>query len=285
MKTQRKRTSPPPPASSMMKVTLLLVLCASVSCGVPLPFTPSKPGSPTDRGGVRFVLAVKAEGESLERSVEQTSEVIRNRCDHLRVFCDVRREGGAGSNRLALRVSGPHDSERVKRVLLAQGLLELRPVVSQPNPMPIEAYATRAEALAAAGANNDVLPYSERGPEAVEFLVVERTPVITGQDLRDAEAVALSGAEDAEDYSIHFSLKPEGGRRLGEWSEANINRYLAVVLNGEVRSAPFIKSKITDDGQITGLFTKEEAEDVALTLRSGGMPAPVEVLEEGTYKP
>lgn len=48
---------------------------------------------------------------------------------------------------------------------------------------------------------------------------------------------------------------------------------------------PYIRSQITEDGQITGNFTREQAEDVALTLRSGGLPAPVEVLEEGTYKP
>ncbi len=284
MKTQSTRPSPPP-ASMMMKVTLLLVLCTSLSCGVPLPFTSRGPQTPKDKGGIRLLVAVKAEGESLEQNVEQTLVVIKNRCDNLGVFCDVRREGGAGSNRIALRVSGPADSARVRRVLLAQGLLELRPVVSPPNPMPMKAYATRAEAQAAAGANNDVLPYVAEEAMPGEFLVVERTRVITGQDIRQAEAVALTGAEDADDYSIHFMLKPEGGARLGSWTEKNIYRYIAVVLNGEVRSAPFIKSKITEDGEITGRFTKEQAEDAALTLRSGGLPAPVEVLEEGTYKP
>jgi preprotein translocase subunit SecD len=278
MKKQRKRTSPPPP----LALLTLCLLCLTPACGGPLPFT-SQGGKPTDRGGIRLVLAVKAEGAALEQSVEQTAAVIRTRCDQLGVFCDVRREGGAGSNRLALRVSGAPDAERVKRVLLAQGLLELRPVVSPPNPAPIATYATRDAALAAAGANQDVLPYLESEPEGREFIVVERTPVITGRHLRNAEAVAAPPVDDA--YFIDFSLHPEGAARLGSWTGANVGRYLAVVLNGRVRSAPFIKSQITEDGQIAGMFTKEQAEDVALTLRSGGLPAPVEVLEEGTYKP
>ncbi len=280
MKKQRKRTSSP----SLALLTLCL-LCMTPACGgVPLPFKPSEPQRPKDRGGIRLVLAVKAEGAALEQSVEQTAAVIRSRCDHLGVFCDVRREGGAGSNRLALRVSGAPDSERIKRVLLAQGLLELRPVVSPPNPSPIVTYATRDAALAAAGADKDVLPYEGDEAEPGQFLVVERTPVITGQHLRNAEAVAATTEEDSE-YLIDFSLQPEGSARLGSWTGANVGRYLAVVLNGRVRSAPFIKSQITEDGQITGMFTKEQAEDVALTLRSGGLPAPVEVLEEGTYEP
>jgi preprotein translocase subunit SecD len=259
---------------------LLLLPGATLSCGLPLPFRSSQ--TPRDRGGIRLVIAVKAEGDALEKSVEQTAEVIRSRCDPLGVFCDVRREGGAGSNRLALRVSGHVAPARVKSVLLAQGLLELRPVVSPPNPMPLKVYATRAEAVAAAGADRDVLPYVEAEAEPGQFLVVERTPVISGQDLRSAKALSYGGDDD---FSIAFTLKPEGAARLGRWTEANIGRYVAITLNGRVRSAPFIKDKITEDGQISGHFTKEQAEDVALTLRSGGLPAPVEVLEEGAYKP
>ncbi len=280
MKTQSKRPTPP----ALLWLLLSLVVGATPACGVPLPFTSSEPQRPKDKGGIRLVLAVKAEGAALEQSVEQTAAVIRTRCDHLGVFCDVRREGGAGSNRLALRVSGAADSQRVRSVLLAQGLLELRPVVSPPNPSPITTYAARDAALAAAGADEDVLPYEGDDAGPGQFLVVERTPVIKGQHLRNAEAVAATTEEDSE-YLIDFSLQPEGSARLGSWTGANIGRYLAVVLNGRVRSAPFIKSQITEDGQITGMFTKEQAEDVALTLRSGGLPAPVEVLEEGTYEP
>lgn len=274
MKTHGKRPTP------LALLLLLLLPGATLSCGLPLPST--SPGQqPKDRGGIRLVVAVKAEGDALEKSVGQTAEVIRSRCNHLGVFCDVRREGGAGSNRLALRVSGPLAPARVKSVLLAQGLLELRPVVSPPSPAPLKVYATRAEALAAAGADKDVLPYVEVEPG--QFLVVERERVITGEHLRDAEALSYGAGDD--EFLISFTLNPEGGARLGSWTGANIGRYIAVALNGQVRSAPFIKSKITEDGQISGHFTREQAEDVALTLRSGGLPAPVEILEEGTYKP
>jgi preprotein translocase subunit SecD len=277
MKKQLQRMSP-------LVLLTLCVLCLIPACGLPLPFTSSKRQQTKDRGGIRLVVVVKAEGMAAGQSVEQTMSVIRSRCDHLGVFCDVRHEGGEGSNRLALRVSGGLDAERIKRVLLAQGLLELRPVVSPSSPMPLKVYATRAEALAAAGADKDVLPYVAREAEPGEFLVVERTPVITGRDVRDAEANTYSPEGD-RDFFISFSLKPEGAARLGSWTGANINRYIAVTLNGQVRSAAFIRGQINEDGQINGNFTKEQAEDVALTLRSGTLPAPVEVLEEGTYKP
>lgn len=99
----------------------------------------------------------------------------------------------------------------------------------------------------------------------------------------------LYGPKDAgggtDDYLIAFTLKPVAANRFGEWTDGNVGRYLAIVLNGAVRSAPYVKSRITDSGQITGSFTKQQAEDVALTLKSGSLPTPIEVVEEGGYEP
>jgi preprotein translocase subunit SecD len=115
------------------------------------------------------------------------------------------------------------------------------------------------------------------------FLLVEREPVITGLDVRDASAVSAKGEDD--NYSVAFTIKPEAAHRFGQWTGANVNRYLAIVLNGKAHTTPYIRSAITDSGEITGNFTRQQAEDVALTLRSGNLPARLEVLEEGTYKP
>ncbi len=262
---------------SAVPAALLSLFCAAaVAC-----FTPAMFG-PRDRGGVYMVLAIKADGPALEQAVRNASQVIETRCSALGVYCQVERQGGEGSNRIRLRVSGAQDFERVKAVLLAEGRLELRPVISPPSPSPLKTYPTRAAAGLAAGADYDMMPFEE-GPN-VTFLAVERTPVITGQDLRDARAMSRTG-DGTGVYEIAFTLGPDGAERFGVWTGANVGRYLAIVLNGEVRSVPYIQGQITDSGQISGPFDRQQAEDIALTLRSGSLPAPVEVLEEGAYKP
>jgi len=228
-----------------------------------------------------MVIAVRADADALKRSVVQTAMVIETRCGYLGVSCRMEPHGGAGSGRIKLSVSGARDAVRVKAVLLAEGKLELRPVVSAPFPSPLQTYPKGEDAAQAGGPENDVVPFEEEGGSVV-FVIVEPAPVVAGPDLRDASA--LPGADPSGNYyKVIFSLRPEGAYRFGEWTEANINRYLAIVLNGRARSVSYVATRIDDSAQIESRFTKEQAEDVALTLRSGGLPAPVEVLEEGTY--
>lgn len=255
---------------------LSLLAATAASCALPLPF------GPRDTGGVYMILAVRAEPDALEQSVRQAAQVIETRCESLGVYCRFEPQGGAGSGRMKLFVSGSRDTQRLKAVLLAEGRLELRPVVSPPWPSPLQIYPTREAAAQAAGPNKDVVPFDEEGAATV-FVVVERAPVVAGPDLRDARAVP--GTDPAGDYKVLFTLRPEGAARFGQWTGANINRYIAVVLNGRARSVSSIRTQITDSAQIEGRFTKGQAEDVALTLRSGSLSVPVEVLEEGTYGP
>ena len=83
-------------------------------------------------------------------------------------------------------------------------------------------------------------------------------------------AVRSQGGDDV--YTILFSLKPTGAEKFGEWTASHINEYMAVVFNDEVKSVAYIKSQITDSGEIAGHFTRQAAEDVALLLRSGALP-------------
>ena len=78
------------------------------------------------------------------------------------------------------------------------------------------------------------------------------------------------------------SLTSEGGRKFGEVTAANIGRPLAIVLDGKVRSVARIDNRITTDGTIHGSFTQQEAQDLALILRSGALPAPLAFLAEGS---
>ena len=241
---------------------------------------------PKDEGGLYLIIAVKADAAQLEQSIQQTMAVIQKRCERLDIYCKLERQSGAQSNRIMLRISSPKDPERIKSVLLSEGL-ELRAVVSPPSPSPVQTYPTMAEAEATADTDEEVLPYLEReevkGASPEKFVVLERTPIVTGQDIRDAGVDNLMGEVNA--YQINFHLTPAGAQRFGEWTGANVNRYMAVVMNRQVRSVAYITSQIFDSGQISGRFTKAEAEDAALMLMSGSLPAPIEALEEGVYKP
>ena len=117
-----------------------------------------------------------------------------------------------------------------------------------------------------------------------QWVVVETPAIIDGSELRNATAVPTQAGR-SDDYEINFSLKKAGADKFGAWTGAHINEYMGVVLNDEVKSIAFIKSQIFDSGQITGRFTKQSAEDLALTLRSGALPAPIEYLEERTVGP
>ena len=253
----------------------LLLVCAA-SCK-----SAGRAFGPKDEGGIYLVIAVKADAAQLDQAIAQTVEVMQRRCEYLNIYCKVERGVGDKADRIKLKISTRDDPERVKRVILSQGL-ELRAVVSPQSPTPVQTYDTQAEAAEAAGADKDVMPYVEDSG-ARTFIVLERTPVVEGRDVLKAEAVDLTG--EGKYYGINFTLRPEGAVKLSEWSGAHINSYLAVVLDKEVRYAAYIKSQISDTGQISGSFTKERAEDTALVLNSGGLPAPIEALEEGVYKP
>ncbi|HJZ81865.1 MAG TPA: protein translocase subunit SecD, partial [Pyrinomonadaceae bacterium] len=143
-------------------------------------------------------------------------------------------------------------------------------------------------------ANRRVLPYAERADltstdananaaKPQKWVVVESPAIIDGIQLNTATAIPERAGGDK--YQIGFSLKKAGADKFGAWTGANINEYMGVVLNNEVKSIAFIKSQIFDQGEITGNFTKEQGEDLALTLRSGALPAPIEYQEERTVGP
>ncbi len=110
--------------------------------------------------------------------------------------------------------------------------------------------------------------------------MVESPAIVDGSELRDASAVRTRVS--AEEYQIAFSLSPAGADKFGAWTGANINQYLGVVVNDEVKSIAYIRSQILDQGEISGRFTKERAEDLAKILKSGALPAPVKIIEEGS---
>jgi preprotein translocase subunit SecD len=248
--------------------------------------------SSTDNS-ITWTLPLQSQRALAKQATEQALRIIESRINTFGVKePTLQIIGSEDSGRILLQMPGVEDPERVKRLVSAESKLELMKVVSPPYPSPVQTYATREEALASIGGretlSRKVFPYVEReettnGERKQRFVVVETPAVIDGSELRDAAAVSRTGIEG--DYQIVFSLKPSGAQKFGEWTEKNINNYMAVRLNDEIKSIAYIKSKITDSGEITGRFTKASAEDLALTLKSGALPAPIEYQEERTVGP
>jgi len=248
-----------------------------------------------------WTLTATAQRALAEQATEQAKKIIESRLDAVGVAEPlVQRHGSQSSHQILVQMPGIQDPERVKQLLKAESKLELVHVVSPPSPQPAQTYATEEEAKASLGGtvpqNRRVVPYAERNepttagqtadnqnPVQKKWVVVESPAIVNGSELRNASAV--QGRGGASDYQISFALKPAGAEKFGAWTGANINEYMGVVLNGEVKSIAFIKSQIHDQGEISGRFTKQSADDLALTLRSGALPAPIEYQEERTVGP
>ncbi len=233
-----------------------------------------------------------------DQAVEQALKIIDSRINAFGVKePTLQRHGAQSAGQILLQMPGVDDPERIKNLIGAESNLQLVKVVSPPNPSPVQTYPTREAALQSLGgnvsANRQVVPYAEREttpttrnqnePPPKKWVVIEYPPVISGSELRDANAVSRTGNDS--DYQISFSLKPAGAQAFGDWTGKNIGNYMGVFLNDEIKSIAYIKSQIFDQGEISGQFTKSTADDLALTLRSGALPAKIEYQEERTVGP
>jgi len=252
---------------------------------------------------IYWTMTQAAQRTLADNATTQALNIIDSRINALGITePTLQTHGAQSSHQILLQMPGVQDPERVKNILKGESRLELVHVIGPPSPAPASTYPSEAEAIASLNSagtippNRKVLPYQERIEKSAngatdpnqqkpkQWVVVEMPAIIDGSELRNASAIPAQGGR-ADDYEINFSLKKTGAEKFGAWTGAHINEYMGVVLNGEVKSIAFIKSQIFDSGQITGRFTKQSAEDLALTLRSGALPAPIEYLEERTVGP
>jgi preprotein translocase subunit SecD len=253
-------------------------------------------------GRMTWTMTQAAQRTLADNATQQALNIIESRINALGITePTLQTHGAQSSHQILLQMPGVQDPERVKNILQGESRLELVHVIGPPSPSPATTYTSEAEAVASLGGtgavppNRKVLPYQERispttngsqdqAQKPKQWVVVEVPAIIDGSELRNASAIPTQGGR-SDDYEINFSLKKSGADKFGAWTGAHINEYKGVVLNGEVKSIAYIKSQIYDQGQISGRFTKNSAEDLALTLRSGALPAPIEYLEERTVGP
>src|ERR1051326_6521595 len=177
------------------------------------------------------------------------------------------------------RVDAP---ARVKDIIKTTAQLQFRLVEGEPSSDP----KTIMQSVPPNMQNDvDVLPGTKEDAlgraAGVEFYAVRKTVPVTGTDLKNARVQKGRLGEP----TVGFSLTPDGGRKFGDLTGANVKRRLAIVLDNKVVSAPVINSQIQDQGVIEGSFTTQQAADLALVLRSGSLPASLTTLEERTVGP
>ncbi len=197
------------------------------------------------------------------RVVEQSIEIVRRRIDELGTKEPVIQS--QGTDRIAVQLPGLQNPEEVKALLGKTAKMSFHLVDSR---------STAAEAKRGKLSATSRLAQGSEG----EYYVISRKPVVSGENLVDAQPAFQEG-----EPVVSFKFNSLGGKKFGEATKENIGERLAIVLDNEVISAPVIQSAILGgSGVISGNFTVQSANDLALLLRSGALPAPLEVLEERT---
>lgn len=226
-----------------------------------------------------------------DNAVRQALYTIRNRVDAFGVGeVNIQRLGGTQRERILVELPGVEDPSRVKDLIQTQARLELRLAhYSQSGSGPYQA-PTREDVVGALGGSLptgvDVLPVVETNRETgqkttTSWMAVERASVITGSDLADAR----SQTGQWGDTVVSFQLQVGAAERFAAFTRQNINRQMPIVLDEKIISAPAIRSEIGIQGQIEGGFTPESANDLAVQLRAGALPARVLTIEERTVGP
>jgi len=231
--------------------------------------------NPLAGGSYEFRMKPLIERSLREQAVEQAMQTIDRRVNELGVTePTIARQSNA--EQLIVQMPGLTDVARAKEIIRSTALLEFRLVEAGP--------ASKEELLKQYNGNlpgdMEMLPGSGTDGAGL-FYVVKKIAPVTGQDLR----VAKPGLDENNQPAVMFELKSAGATKFGKLSGENIGRYLAIILDNRVVSAPRLEGRITDSGRISGGFTSESANDLSLTLRSGALPASLTYLEEQVVGP
>jgi len=218
-----------------------------------------------------------------EEAVTQALQTIERRVNELGVAEPIVARQGA-ADQILVQMPGLTEVDRAKEVIGRTALLELKLV--EQGPFPTQEAAMQAvnnalppDMLIVSG-SQDVAATGGGTPGTV-YYIVRRVAPVTGRDLRNSRPTL----DENNLPAVSFTFNQDGARRFGQFTEQNIGRSLAVILDNRVYTAPTIQSRIADEGRITGSFTQQEAQDLSLVLRTGALPAPMDFLEERTVGP
>jgi len=211
------------------------------------------------------------------QSVDQAISTISNRINALGVTePTIQRRGATTSDQILIQFPGVKDPAQVEDIIQSTALLELK-IVDGTGSFPSEE-AAKSSYGGVLPADLEALPSIEHSADGSPLVyVVHKSGGITGRDLKNAY---VSRDPNNGRPAISFSLNSDGAKKFGSLTERNIGKLLAIILDSRVQSAPVLHDRITDQGQITGNFSQKDADDLALKLRSGALPASISIDEE-----
>src|SRR5262245_29556640 len=234
--------------------------------------------NPLGQGAYEFRMKPIVERDLREQAVDQTLQTIDRRVNELGVTePQIARQ--PQKDQIIVQLPGVTDVAHAKDIIGKTAILEFKLVEAGPG--------TKDDLLkqfnGTLPGEMELVPGSSTsaGEPSTVYYVVRKIATVTGQDLR----LAKPGLDENNQPAVHFELKSNGAQKFGKLSGENIGRYLAIVLDNRVISAPRLEGRITDQGRISGGFTAETANDLALTLRSGSLPASLTYLSEVVVGP
>lgn len=227
------------------------------------------------QGGMHLVLEVDTaklpSGTDPSDAVDRALEVIRNRIDKFGVSEPIIQRQ-VKSNRIIVQLPGLKDPKRAKDLIGKTALLQFHLVDNERLQQALDGNIPKGY---------EILP----GDEEKKYLV-RKEPELTGAHLENAWVDTSQGGGLVAQTVVSLKFDKEGAKDFARVTGAHVGEQLAIVLDGRVKSAPKIKTRI-DGGQaiIEGNFTVEEAKDLKIVLRAGALPAPVKIAEERTVGP
>jgi preprotein translocase subunit SecD len=226
----------------------------------------------SDAGGglIRLTVTQAAITERIRQTIEQSIQIVERRVNQLgTVEPIIQRQG---TDRILVQVPGLQDPTELKRILGKTAKMEFRMVDSTVPPDQATQGRIPADSELLMSAQTPKVPY-----------VIKKQVLVSGGDLTDAQP---GFDQRTNEPIVSFRFNTAGSRKFAQATSENVGQPFAIVLDNEVISAPVIREPITGgSGQISGSFTVQQANELALLLRAGALPAPLTVIEERTVGP
>ena len=236
--------------------------------------------------GNSWTLTMKptVESEAKQRALDQAIEVIQSRTNTLGVSEPIIEPYQLGSYQILVELPGVDDLNRVKDVIQSTARLEAHEVIGD------QPWPDRQSALQALGGYlppDAELVQSTPGAASQgstpEWYELRKIPIWGGTDVRDAQPTHNSNTGEPE---VTFYLTSAAGDKFGAWTGANIGKYMAIVLDNRVQEVAVIKGQIRDTGEISGGgISEQRTKDLSMLLRTGALPASIEIMQETTVGP
>ena len=219
-------------------------------------------------GTIRLTVPQAAITDRIRQTIEQSIQIVERRVNQLGTVEPVIQR--QGTDRILVQVPGLQDPTRLKQLLGKTAKMEFRMVDESVSPD--------------AAAQGRIPPEDELLPEVNgQKLVIKKQVLVSGGDLSDAQT---GFDQRSGEPVVNFKFNSTGARKFAQATTENVGQRFAIVLDNQVISAPVIREPIIGgQGQISGSFTVQSANDLAILLRAGALPAPLTVIEERTVGP